>query len=184
MSQNALKTNIKLGDDGNYPLKSTYMSQISDYGNQQQFYVAGNNRYIGNGQKSNFSLGEGNVDFRTKYNLEYYDKSGSVQRNFEGKDIENKMRGQTILGSDKPDLITEHAAEYTKKEIDRGIYHSRSQSNIQKEHEDLIGKEKYKWDTTNRQTYTPKKNENDPNLKINMQKSNLSLGDDKNTKRL
>ena len=110
MSQNALKTNIKLGDDGNYPLKSTYMSQISDYGNQQQFYVAGNNRYIGNGQKSNFSLGEGNVDFSTKYNLEYYDKSGSVQRNFEGKDIENKMRGQTILGSDKPELITEHAA--------------------------------------------------------------------------
>ena len=44
------------------------MSQISDFGNQQQFYVGGNNRYNGNGQKSNFSLGEGNVDFSTKYN--------------------------------------------------------------------------------------------------------------------
>ena len=36
--------------------------------------------------------------------------------------LQNKMRkDQTILGSDKPELITEHAAEYTKKEIDRGI---------------------------------------------------------------
>ena len=28
-------------------------------------------------------------------------------------------KDQTILGSDKPNLITEHAAEYTKKEIDK-----------------------------------------------------------------
>ena len=152
------------------------MSQISDYGNQKQFYIGGNNHYYVNGQKSNFSLGEGNGDFSTKYNLDYYDKSGSIQRNFEGKDIENRMRkDQTILGSDKPELITEHAAEYTKKEIDRGIYNSRAQSNIQKEHQDLIGSEKNKWDTTYRQKYTPKKNENDPNQKLNIQKSNLSL---------
>ena len=28
-------------------------------------------------------------------------------------------KDQTILGSDKPELITEHASEYTKKEIIR-----------------------------------------------------------------
>ena len=93
-------------------------------------------------------------------------------------EIKNKMRkDQTILGSDKPELITEHAAEYTKKEIDRNKI---PQVNLQRGHKGLIGIENVDWDTTYRQKYTPKKNENDPNQKLNIQRSNLSLGDDKN----
>ena len=86
-------------------------------------------------------------------------------------------KDQTILGSDKPDLITEHAAEYTKKEIIRDK--SNPQINFNKEHIDLIGYQNIDWNTTYRQKYTPKKNENDPNQKLNIQSSNILLGDGK-----
>ena len=54
-------------------------------------------------------------------------------------------KDQTILGSDKPDLITEHAAEYTKKEIIRDK--SNPQINFNKENNYLIGYQKIDWNT-------------------------------------
>ena len=85
-------------------------------------------------------------------------------------------KDQTILGNDNPQLITEHAAEYTKKDIDRG--NLKSQIIIPKEHVDLIGNDKLDWDTTHKLTYTPKKGEID-NQKIKIKQSNLKIGDGK-----
>jgi hypothetical protein len=43
----------------------------------------------------------------------------------------------------------------------------------------LIGYQNIDWNSIYRQKYTLKKNENAPNLKLNMQKSNILLEDDK-----
>ena len=118
--------------------------------------------YFHKRKQKDFILGENEPDYKTKYNIEYYDKSSIPQPN-DLYEIQKRMRkDQTILGSDKPELITEHTAEY-----------------IPKEHQDLIGYQTVDWDTTYRQKYTPKKNENDPNQKLNIQRSNILLGDGK-----
>ena len=91
-------------------------------------------------------------------------------------------KDQTILGSDKPDLITEYVVEYTKKEIIRDK--SNPQINFNKENNYLIGYQNIDWNTIYRQKYTPKKNENTPNLKWNMQKSNILLDKFQNKKKM
>ena len=152
------------------------MSQMENLQNESKLYVRDNFRYDINGN-SNFSLGENERDFNTKYKSDYYDKSNLIGKNNDGRDIENKMRkDQTVLGSDNPQLITEHAAEYTKKEIERDL---KSQIIIPKGNIDLIGNDKLDWDTTYRVTHTPKEGEIDSRQMINVHKSNLKLGDGK-----
>ena len=151
------------------------MSQMENLQNESKLYVRDNFRYDINGN-SNFSLGENERDFNTKYKSDYYDKSNLIGKNNDGRDIENKMRkDQTVLGNDNPQLITEHAAEYTKKEIERDL---KSQIIIPKGNIDLIGNDKLDWDTTYRVTHTPKEGEID-NQKIKIKQSNLKLGDGK-----
>ena len=170
-SQIVRKSNLSLGQEkGDFI--STYQKNMTPKRGIKNYKIAN--------PKSDLILGQEDPDYKTKYNIEYYDKSSIPQPN-DLYEIKNKMRkDQTILGSDKPELITEHAAEYTKKEIDKN---KQPQVNIQRGHQVVIGDQNIDWDTTYRQKYTPKKNDNDPNLKLNMQKSNLNLGDD-NTKKI
>ena len=122
-------------------------------------------------KNSDFVLGQYDTDFKTKYNIEYYDKSSIPQSN-DLKEIQLKMKkDQTVLGGEERQFITEHAAEYTMKEADRNL-----KPQIKREHEGLIGYQDLDWNTTYRTTHTPKKGEEDQKLKINMQKSSVEIG--------
>ena len=130
-------------------------------------------------QRSQFSLGSSKNDFSTDYNLEYYDKSAlysKVNPN-ELKAIRDKLRGSNYdMGSDKLNYISENMGKYKKPEIN---YEELRQAKLQTEentknlrsgHFDL-GTDNNLWNSSNRETYTPKKIDN--NRYINRDLNNL-----------
>lgn len=119
----------------------------------------------------------------SEYRKEYYDKSNmNPNKMADFYKLGRKLRSSNFtLGDYIPDYLTEFSDKYHSPENNPNDIPQQKISTeaLQKSHY-VFGKEPTNWNTTNRATYTPKKQDNKRYTK-NLTKTNFILGDEEPT---
>ena len=134
-------------------------------------------------RKSHFVLGNFAPNFNTSFRREYYDKSKMLPKNgTEFSKIERKLRSQNFeFGSDKPDYLSETASKYIIPPLNNANNNQNKVSTalLQQSHY-VFGNSNAPWNTTSRREFTPKKADNQRQVK-DLTRTNFVLGDDRPT---
>ena len=134
-------------------------------------------------RKSHFVLGNFEPNYNTTFRREFYNKSGSLPKNkTDFFNIERKLRSQNFqFGTDKPDYLSETAAKYIlpPKSNENSRPNKISTSMLQQSHY-VFGNMNVPWNTTHRREFTPKKADNERQVK-DLTRTNFILGEDKPT---
>ena len=133
-------------------------------------------------RKSHFVLGNFEPNYNTTFRREYYNKSGSLPKNrTDFYNIERKLRAQNFeFGTDKPDYLSETAAKYIiPPKTNENNKQNISTAMLQQSHY-VFGNNNAPWNTTHRREFTPKKADNQRQIK-DLTRTNFVLGDDRPT---
>ena len=176
------QTHFKLGDDIN-KYQTSSMEQSDGIENHKMDKSKLDQTAKNELRKSHFVLGNFEPNYNTTFRREYYNKSGSVPKSkTDFFNIERKLRTQNFqFGTDKPDYLSETAAKYIIPPINKedSKQNKISTAMLQQSHY-VFGNSNVPWNTTHRREFTPKKADNQRQVK-DLTRTNFVLGDDRPT---
>ena len=176
------QTHFKLGDDMNR-YRTSSMEQSDGIENHKMNNDSLDQTAKNELRKSHFVLGNFEPNFNTTHRREYYNKSSSLPKSkTDFYNIERKLRSQNFeFGTDKPDYLSETAAKYIipPANNENNKQNKISTAMLQQSHY-VFGNSNVPWNTTHRREFTPKKADNERQVK-DLTRTNFILGDDKPT---
>jgi len=175
------RSHFQLGDHINR-YKTSSMEQSDNIENYKMDNAALDQSAKNELRRSHFVLGNFEPNYNTTFRREYYDKSGSLPKNnVDFYNIERKLRSQNFeFGTDKPDYLSETAAKYIlPPQTNENNKQNISTAMLQQSHY-VFGKDNVPWNTTHRREFTPKKADNERQIK-DLTRTNFVLGDDRPT---
>jgi len=176
------QTHFKLGDDIN-KYQTSSMEQSDGIENHKMDTGKLDQTVKNELRKSHFVLGNFEPNYNTTFRREYYDKSGSLAKNkVDFFNIERKLRTQNFqFGTDKPDYLSETQAKYIipPRDTENNKQNKVSTAILQQSHY-VFGNSNVPWNTTHRREFTPKKADNQRQVK-DLTRTNFVLGDDRPT---
>ena len=176
------QTHFKLGDDIN-KYQTSSMEQSDGIENHKMDTGKLDQTVKNELRKSHFVLGNFEPNYNTTFRREYYDKSGSLPKNkVDFFNIERKLRTQNFqFGTDKPDYLSETQAKYIipPRDTENNKQNKVSTAILQQSHY-VFGNSNVPWNTTHRREFTPKKADNQRQVK-DLTRTNFVLGDDRPT---
>ena len=176
------ETHFKLGDDKN-KYQTSSMEQSEGIENYKMDKSSLDQTAKNELRKSHFVLGNFEPNYNTTFRREYYNKSSSLPKSkVDFFNIERKLRTQNFqFGTDKPDYLSETAAKYIIPHInkDDNKQNKVSTAMLQQSHY-VFGNYNIPYNTTHRREFTPKKADNQRQVK-DLTRTNFILGDDKPT---
>ena len=176
------QTHFKLGDDIN-KYQTSSMEQSDGIENHKMDKSKLDQTAKNELRKSHFVLGNFEPNYNTTFRREYYNKSTSLPKaKTDFFNIERKLRTQNFqFGTDKPDYLSETAAKYIIPPINKedSKQNKISTAMLQQSHY-VFGNSNVPWNTTHRREFTPKKADNQRQVK-DLTRTNFVLGDDRPT---
>ena len=174
-------SHFKLGDDKNR-YQTSSMEQSEGIENHKMDKSKLDQTAKNELRKSHFVLGNFEPNYNTTFRREYYNKSSSLPKNkTDFFNIERKLRSQNFqFGTDKPDYLSETASKYIMPpKIENDKPNKISTAMLQQSHY-VFGNMNVPWNTTHRREFTPKKADNERQVK-DLTRTNFILGEDKPT---
>ena len=174
------RSHFKLGDDVNR-YKTSSMEQSEGIENHKMYDGSLDQTAKNELRRSHFVLGNFEPNYNTEFRREYVNKSSSLPRDkVDFFNIERKLRSQNFeFGTDKPDYLSETAAKYIIPPRIENNKQNVSTAMLQQSHY-VFGNNNVPWNTTHRREFTPKKADNQRQVK-DLTRTNFVLGDDRPT---